>query len=426
MNRLRVHGAQLVLGLLLALTLWTYVSFATNPNATDEITVPVEPTGLPNGMLIVNTSSGLPQEFAATTRVTVTGPQEDVDDLTPDRFRATANLEGLNPGVQRVEINVEGPPDVRIRSIAPPELTVRVARELVVTVPITVDTTGQPPFSYKPGTITQGANEAVIRGPEESVRRVVGAVAELSLENQTVDLSVTLPLTPVDATESPVEGVTVNPQGVTVQVPIATQLDEKQISVVPRVEGQPAPGYVVGRIDWTPKIVEVVASDVVSGTVQTEVVDVTDLREPIEKVVSLEQIPNVITRPPNVPITVRVSIIPIGVPAQLPLLVSVSPINIDGALTASAVPLAFQVTLGGPIESLSRLASGEAAVTATVDLAGRGPGTHPLPVVITAPEDLTIVEPLNPMVTVTLSPIPTPTPAVTAEPPLAPEASPTP
>lgn len=426
MNRLRVHGAQLVLGLLLALTLWTYVSFATNPNATDEITVPVEPTGLPNGMLIVNTSSGLPQEFAATTRVTVTGPQEDVEDLTPDRFRATANLEGLNPGVQRVEINVEGPPDVRIRSIAPPELTVRVARELVATVPITVDTTGQPPFSYKPGSITQGANEAVIRGPEESVRRVVAAVADLSLENQTADLSVTLPLTPIDATESPVEGVTVNPQGVTVQVPIATQLDEKQISVVPRVEGQPAPGYVVGRIDWTPKIVEVVASDVVSGTVQTEVVDVTDLREPIEKVVSLEQIPNVITRPPNVPITVRVSIIPIGVPAQLPLLISVSPINLDGALTASAVPGAFQVTLAGPIESLSRLASGEAAVTATVDLAGRGPGTHPLPVVITAPEDLTIVEPLNPMVTVTLSPIPTPTPAVTAEPPLAPEASPTP
>ncbi len=410
MSRMRIHGAQLALGLLLALTLWTYVSFTTNPNATDEVTIPVEPVGLADGMLIVDPSTGLPGDFYGETTLAISGPEDELEDLPDDSFQATVDLEGLEPGVRRVEIDVDGPQNVRIRSKTPSEVTVRLARELVATVPITVEVSGQPPFMFKPGSILQGASEAVIRGPEESVRRVVAASAELNLQTQTSDVSVTLPLTPVDAARNPVEGVTASPEGVAVQVPIVPEFGEQQVSVVPDVTGQPAPGYAVESIDWNPKIIELVASGGVSGTFQTEEIDLTGLTEPISTVVGLERIPNVITDPPNVQVEVRVSIIPIAVPAQLPLLVQISPINTDPNLLASADPGSIQITLEGPLKRLSELASGESVVVATVDLGGLGPGTHPVEVEIDKPDDLTIVTPLDPTVTVTLQPMPSPTP----------------
>lgn len=410
MSRMRIHGAQLALGLLLALTLWTYVSFTTNPNATDEVTIPIEPVGLADGMLIVDPSTGLPGDFYGETTLEISGPEDDLEDLPDDSFEATVDLEGLEPGVRRVEIDVDGPQNVRIRSKTPSEVTVRLARELVATVPITVEVSSQPPFMFKPGSISQGASEAVIRGPEESVRRVVAASAELNLQTQTSDVSVTLPLTPVDAALNPVEGVTASPEGVAVQVPIVPEFGPQQVSVVPDVIGQPAPGYVIESIDWNPKIIEVVASGGVSGTFQTEEIDLTGLTQPISTSVALERIPNIITRPPNVQVEVRVSIIPIAVPAQLPLLVQISPINTDPNLLASADPGSFQITLEGPLKRLSELASGESVVVATVDLGGLGPGTHRVEVEIDKPDDLTIVTPLDPTVTVTLQPMPSPTP----------------
>ncbi len=410
MSRMRIHGAQLALGLLLALTLLTYVSFTTNPNATDEVTIPIEPVGLADGMLLVDPGTGLPTEISGETTVTFSGPENVIEDLPDDSFEATVNLDGLEPGVRRLEIDVDGPQTVRIQSKSPSEVTVRLARELVATVPISVEVAGQLPFAFEKGSISQGAHEAVIRGPEESVRRVVTATAELNLQRQISDVSITLPLTPVDAAGNPVEGVTINPEGVAVQVPIIPEFEAQQVSVVPDVTGQPAPGYVVESIDWDPKIIEVVASGAVSGTFQTEEIDLTGLTQPISTVVGLERIPNVITRPPDVQVEVRVSIIPIAVPAQLPLLVQISPVNTDPSLFASADPGSIEITLEGPLERLNELASGESVVVATVDLGGLGPGTHTVSVEIDKPEDLEIVSPLEPTVTVTLQPVATPTP----------------
>ncbi len=78
MNRVRRHGAQFALGLLLALTLWTYVSFTTNPTATKQVTVPIDDVGLPSGLVVVNTASGLPMTFSAATTLTINGPKEDI------------------------------------------------------------------------------------------------------------------------------------------------------------------------------------------------------------------------------------------------------------------------------------------------------------------------------------------------------------
>ena len=86
MTRLRIYGAQFVLGLVLALTLWTYVSFADNPNTTEEVTTPVRIVGLQPGLTTVNTGTGLPEEFVGSTVLTVSGPQRNIERLTSASF----------------------------------------------------------------------------------------------------------------------------------------------------------------------------------------------------------------------------------------------------------------------------------------------------------------------------------------------------
>jgi YbbR domain-containing protein len=425
MNRLRTYGAQFVLGLLLAITLWTYVSFTTNPNSSRQVITPIRVVGLPAGLMLVDPGSGLPYDFADSTVLTISGPLQAIREVTGADFQAVINLgNARNPDVLDVRVTVDGPELVRVLSLNPSVVTVRVARELVKTVPVRITPQGQPPFSYTRGPMTQGAEEAVARGPEELVQRVVVAAAAIDLQGQTVDLDTILPLQPVDEAGDVVQGVTVNPERVSVHISIEAQLQGQQVSVVPRVVGQPAPGYVVGSIDWDPKIVEVVASGVVTSTFSTEAIDITGLTSSLTTTVSLERPPNAITRPPTILVTVRVSIMPISVQSQLPLLVPVSPVNLEpGLVVASADPSTIQVTVAGPFEQLSQLSqSSSAVVVATVDLSRRGPGTYVLPVRIGKPDELQIVAPLTPRVRVTIARLPTPTP----EPSPLPEATPAP
>ena len=204
MNRMRIQGAQFGLGLLLALTLWTYVSFTTNPNSTTLLVVPVKLIGPKPGLLLVDSTTGLPESFSVSTQLSFTGPQQEINRLTTSNVTASANLENAKPGVNHVSIDVTKPRFARIVGQSPSELTLTLARELVRTVPVTITAQGQVPFSFSAGHLAQGGHETSVRGPEDLVRRVVAAVGQVNLQGQTSDISTTQTLTPIDMRGSPV------------------------------------------------------------------------------------------------------------------------------------------------------------------------------------------------------------------------------
>ena len=112
-------------------------------------------------------------------------------------------------------------------------------------------------------------------------------------------------------------------------------------------------------------------------------------------------------------VTVSVTVVALVGTRPFPL-VAVQPLNFAADLTASVDPGSVSVVLAGTVSFLNSL--GNDAVSATVDLGGRGPGTYVLEVTLRAPSGVTVqsLQPARVAVTIrSTRPPPTPSPSPT-------------
>ncbi len=417
MRQMRGRGIQALIALSLAVALWSYVSFSTNPTVELDSSAPVTVTNVPTGLVLVDPVTSAP--VLPTTQVTfhMSGPQDIVKAFPVPTFRASLDLAGLAPGVHDVPVLLDAAnlPDVRTSNLQPPSLKIRLEALATHTVHIVVQPQGQVPFVYDSGPIKQNVQSTTVNGPASLVQQVVSAQAGVPLQNQTSNINTQVDLEPVDRAGLVVAGVTLIPPRVAVQVSVTPKVQAQQAAVVPSIVGSLPPGYVYG-LEWEPKFVTVLAANSITGTLETEPITITGLTSSTTRIVQLAAKQNVITDPPDLPIMVRLSINPIGVQQQLILALPIAPINIGEGLSALASPLTISVTLAGPFQQLAQLSLKQ--LPATVDLRGRGPGTYHLPVKNTVPAGLERVAPTKPEVTIilTLRPTPIPTPAPTPPP----------
>ncbi|MDE2993640.1 MAG: CdaR family protein, partial [Chloroflexota bacterium] len=221
-----------------------------------------------------------------------------------------------------------------------------------------------------------------------------------------------------------VGGVTLEPETVTIRVPVHQLSGFKTVPIVPQVGGQPAPGYLLRGIELTPLAVEVVGDpDVLAGVtvIPTTVVDISGATEDVtvETVLSL---PTGVSLSYEQRIVATVRIVPVQ--GQTVITAALAWINLGPGLRISLQPTTVEVTISGPQPQLLRLTGADLA--ATVNAAGRGPGIHTVPVLLAAIPPGTTVNRLQPQtVTLIIEPLPTPIPSPTAIPTPTPTATPT-
>jgi YbbR domain-containing protein len=179
----------------------------------------------------------------------------------------------------------------------------------------------------------------------------------------------------------------VAPSTIAVEFEITTR---RQVPVVPAIEGEPAPGYVVGTITSEPAQVEVIGP---RGSIQTvteattEPVSVggatTTVRDQVTVGVANSEVR--LSETQTATVTVAVTPAPIEqtferVPVRLR--------NVQTGLRAAAQPSVVDVSARGTRELLTRVKVD--SVTAFVDLAGLGPGQYNLPVRVESTESVGI------------------------------------
>lgn len=406
--RRRVAILQWVLSLVLALALWTFVSFTQNPTVDRSVEVPISLSDLPNGLVVVD-QTGVPDQILQVLDVQISGPRATLDTLAPGEVQATLDLRELGAGTHDIPIDVRVPSGVRVRAQQPSSLSVRLEPSATATFPITQTVLNQPPFStLETNAVEVAAAQATVSGPQALVARVIAVRLPIDVQGRLQSYSATLPLEAVDANGALVPDITLSPSSTNVAVRIEPRVNVQQVSIVPQFVGRPADSYVVERFDWTPKSVDVIAPVVITSTLQTEPITLTGRTESFTQTVPLVDVDGVVTRLENNLVTIDVQIGALVVTSNTPLLIpTVDVENVAPGVRVETPPTGLRVTVSGSYQQFNQLAG--TTVRAVVDVQGLGPGTYTLPVDIELPQGVRVVsEP--PYVTITLVANAPPTP----------------
>ncbi len=165
----------------------------------------------------------------------------------------------------------------------------------------------------------------------------------------------------------------------------------RQVPVVPVVEGDPAPGYVVGPVTVRPDTVEVAGPESAVLRLKeanTEPISVLGARQLVHEsvAVGLSDPSLRLASPGKADVTVQIQ--PTPVERQVTP-VPVHMRNMGHGLSAEALPAGVTVTARGAKDVLDALRPD--SITAFVDLAGLGPGRYNLTVRVDPPPDFEVL-----------------------------------
>ncbi len=152
----------------------------------------------------------------------------------------------------------------------------------------------------------------------------------------------------------------------------------RSVPIVPGLDGEPAPGFVVGRVTCEPPTVQIVGPEsrirqLAEAT--TEPVSIAGARDRVRDIVTVGVADSAVRLTQAQTVTVIVEIWPAPVERTLGG-VPVQARNLGKGLRAQLTPSFVEVTVGGRRESIAALRAD--SVDAFVDLAALGPGRYNL------------------------------------------------
>ena len=344
-------------------------------------------------------------------QVTLRGPEDAIGAVEAQQLRATLDLSGIVPGPDEQQAPVVvavAATRVRVVAVEPAVVAVRLERRGERVLPVLARFANEPPAGFQAGTLTFRPQEVRVSGAETLVGAVTAVFATVQFGDAPVDLAQDVRPVAVDAAGQPVEGIEIDPLGVQVSVPLVSTATTRTVPVLAQLRGAVAPGYWVSRVTTDPVAITVSGGRgavEALGKIDTAPVDVGGLSAARTFTVALLLPTGVSTVGPS-EATVAVSVIALVGSRPFPLVA----VRVDGLapdVAAEVTPGTISVILGGGVPTLTAL--GPASVTASVDVAGRGPGTYTLPVAISVPSgtDLSSVQPTQVTVTITSTTIQT-------------------
>jgi YbbR domain-containing protein len=382
----RENSGLAVLSVVLAFGLWIFVTDAENPEQTRRLRldIPVSPVNVPADVVVVG-------DIEPVGSVQVRVEENVLESLTKEDFQATVDLEGLPVGDWPVTVVVRpltSRGNLRVVDALPEEITVRLAQLLSKTVPADVEIRGSPPPDFSIKSTALDIDDAVVAGPQESVGVVTKVVASVDMQGRTESFEGAVRLEGRDERGVLVQGLTIDPAFIDVRIEIEQQTFSRALAVSPQLRGVPRQGYNVVGVTVDPLAVTVFGPKAFveeATAIATQLVDIDDATEDIVRTVSLN-LPTGVTVNGGFNVTVTVNVNP--APGQLTFAV---PVRIGGLtddlVIAGALP-PVQVFLFGPLPDLLELNPND--ISASVNLDGKGAGTHTVKVNVSAPDGLEV------------------------------------
>jgi YbbR domain-containing protein len=361
------HGK--VGALIEAIILWVIITASQSSNITFPGQIDVDFKNLKDGLAVISDSDAV--------QIKINLQNTNLNQITEDNFSASVDLSGLGVGtyVKTVDI-ISKNPNVKISSVSPSNLTVRIEKKLDKTVPVRARFDGSAADSYGASDTEITPSETTVSGPESIVKDVNEAVAPIHLSGESVDFSKTAQLFVYTASGDEIKNITLSPNEVDVQVGIVRVGDTKTVGIKVNLTGNLAVGYWISSISTDPEVVNIGGSaSQIAATkyVATEPIDITNLNS--TKTFSAK---------PDLPsgLTLETKTVSIKVTLNVERSDSVKEIavapnftNLGGGLAVSSVsPVKTLVVLSGSPEILNQV--GESNIDLSIDLSAYDVGTH--------------------------------------------------
>ncbi len=344
--------------------------------------VPVERPEVPSGFVLRGQLGDV--------GVTLRGPQGVVDHMALADLHATLDLTGVDasqePRDAKVLVSVANDA-VKVVDITPPTVSVRLERITSRMVAVQTRFANDPPQGSQSGQTSVSPGEVRVIGPETAVGQVAGVFATVRFGDVTTDLTQSVPAVPVDAAGLPVDGLQVEPGVVVVSVPVLPTATTRTVPVLWSLKGAVATGYWISTVATDPVAVTVSGDQKVLASlsrVDTIPVDVTGLTA-TRSIRAALTLPDGVSLVQPTDATVTVTVVPLA--GTRPFFVAIQIQNLATGTTGETDAGSVIVTVAGPQPTLASMTTDQ--VIATVDAAGRPPGTYTVDVAVRVPSGTT-------------------------------------
>lgn len=364
--------------LILAVIVWVASVSSSDPNEVVSYTTPV-----PLTVLGQNPDLLITEQSAEDLTITLRAPRSVHDQISRNFSQITAriNLSGLTAGTYSLvpEVELAGFKPVQVLEINPAEINITLEQVATKTLDITLLQTGNLPISYEAGEAVLSSKSVELLGPLSKVSEVNDIVASIDLSNTTTTITRIVELRPIDRRGNVVEGVSLNPTSITVEVPIRQLVGYRNVFIKIVTTGTIAQGYHLTSLVVTPPNVTIYASDPaiadeMPSFLDTAPINLSGAYEDFSINVDL-QLQDGIVVVGNQQVTVEVGIDAIQSSTQF-VGVPVEIINLGRGLTVNISPDKVDLYISGPMNLLEELTADNIRVT--LDLSNRSPGTYQL------------------------------------------------
>ncbi len=364
--------------LILAVIVWISSVSSSDPNEVVSYTSPV-----PLTVLGQNPDYLITQQSASDLTITLKAPRSVHNQITRNfnQISARINLSGLTSGTYDLvpEVDMANFRPVQVLEVSPAEISITLEQMATKTFDISLLQTGNLPISYEAGEAVLTSESVELLGPQSKVSEVNDVVASVDLSNTTTTITRVVELRPIDRRGNLVEGVSLNPTSVTVEVPIRQLVGYRNVFIKIVTTGTIAQGYHLTGLLVNPPNVTIYASDPALADEMPAFLDTTPINlsgayEDFSMNVEL-QLQDGIVVVGNQQVTVEVGIEAIQSSTQF-VGVPVEIINLDIGLTVNISPDIVDLYISGPMNLLEELTADNIRVT--LDLSNRSPGTYQL------------------------------------------------
>ena len=253
-----------------------------NPQIENTYTVPISITNAPEGYQI--------SKDVENVKMRVRAPRSLFSNIDETNFKAYVDLNGVDSGMQELQIQTVLPSGFELVSLGPTKITLNVDKIEQKQVPVRLNLSGIPGDGKVVASVDQSLQDITVEGPVSILNQVTAAVGYIGVNGNTENFSVTVPLIAVNDKDKEIEGIHLLPKTVDVSIILARGLNTKVIDIKPTLMSDLPNDYILKSVRVEPEKIEVSGNIDIIGNMtylSTENISLAEMSAPTKKTVKL-------------------------------------------------------------------------------------------------------------------------------------------